>query len=986
LTLVLGSKRLDITCYKNVSAANSFDSNFYRVYTSHDERYCFDIGDNKFLSTASSGAPTIVYIDSRCTQQLFVVDQTNCTMPLLVLTNGAPPSVSGNDIDTALVKAMQLGYPVCSFAFHTHCAPYELSLRVQNVTRLGNETALVRTKRRVVFDERREHVYTLDEQARSTCIDGQAAQLVADVDKERAAALVALRDGWRNMSLDVGRALACDVARQQWSTTGATLRTVGVRFQRDDVWWLARYELQQCRLAEARARNDTAASCGSATFHRGDSATFTTSVRCSDDVAVVELTHDGVLTLRAGGGAECAHPSQAFRIDAVGGCVEPLPSDGRTTALTVACNERALQLFGVPPTSPPPTSPAPPTPPRRCQSAADCAARQLCDDDGVCIDRTPAPTPSRCTGNFVGELCDQCATGYYGAGCNRRCTCVFGTCDGGVDGTGGCVSCDDDYYGDNCELRCQCEFGTCDAGVASDGRCATCNAGYFGADCERCACRYGTCNDGIGGNGECSECATSKLALPLCDRCIDDDGLSYGIDCAPCQCEANVGECLAGPSGSGKCASCNDDAAYGPLCTERCDGCRSNFQCSTGPSGVGCVRENAALWLHEIDQPPDYLALIAIVPALAAGALGLGAAAHKGYTPPKLFSRPHGWQAWLTHPLIALAVVVLCMTWTLLISLLAMSSYANNRRDADRSGTAKFFNFWLYPAVEVIGIGIKSYTLIANFQLLLNLAKAKKAEKTAQPNDENIAQQLLHASLERRKLWLLKAIFVTITFVVIGLAPLGTVLAFDVFTMSLQGDEAAFADVHSTTTTSGSMLIAFLISAGVIAGLALLAFFAAKKSNTENAGDGICDCCWAMQLVNVCCCLVAFLLFGAFVFFIQQYGFIAELVQIDFDFEPTFWLTLAITHIFLAADIAITILLMLNQIGAHTTDTGDDDDDDTNKPSKNNVELGDTINFEATSAQDVADELHGKAQDKAEERFEPESDSSDTGEDSTRSE
>ncbi|MEZ4233117.1 MAG: hypothetical protein R3B89_28310 [Polyangiaceae bacterium] len=74
----------------------------------------------------------------------------------------------------------------------------------------------------------------------------------------------------------------------------------------------------------------------------------------------------------------------------------------------------------------------------------------------------------------------SCKPGEFGPNC-ETCTCVNGSCDDGITGTGAC---------------------TCDTGW-TDTKCDACAADYFGSTCQACGCGFGSCDDGLTGTGDC---------------------------------------------------------------------------------------------------------------------------------------------------------------------------------------------------------------------------------------------------------------------------------------------------------------------------------------------------------------------------------------------------------------------------------------------------------------------------------------------------
>ena len=202
-----------------------------------------------------------------------------------------------------------------------------------------------------------------------------------------------------------------------------------------------------------------------------------------------------------------------------------------------------------------------------CPGYHSGASRQPpCGGHGQCLQ---FPVACACAAHWAGEACTECASGWFGPGCQWRClrggtqgrTCVcdpgfatadcsaecpgtaelrcsgHGLCLDGQDRSGGC-SCATGWYGVACSVWCdaarcfgggrgdraQCNpsSGHCECRQRfTEPNCTRCAVGYWGAGCEReCECGgHGTCG---ALDGEC-ECFQDS-----------DQGFWAGIDCAVC--------------------------------------------------------------------------------------------------------------------------------------------------------------------------------------------------------------------------------------------------------------------------------------------------------------------------------------------------------------------------------------------------------------------------------------------------------------------
>ena len=207
-----------------------------------------------------------------------------------------------------------------------------------------------------------------------------------------------------------------------------------------------------------------------------------------------------------------------------------------------------------------------------------CGGHGTCDDGlngaGVCAcDRTAV------TGHWAGANCSDCADGYYGPACTRRCpghwpaagepqVCLNrGTCDGGVRGTGAC-ECGPGYAGRACDLLCPAVGG---AVCNGHGGCVPTEHAGFGA----CVCAADAVVGVWAGHG-CTVCAAGWLG-PACRIACPGAGVAGGRPCS------GHGACSLAPDNA--TAACACAAGYvGEACAAACPRSRDGVIC--GGHGV----------------------------------------------------------------------------------------------------------------------------------------------------------------------------------------------------------------------------------------------------------------------------------------------------------------------------------------------------------------------------------------------------------------
>ncbi|CAL1528699.1 unnamed protein product, partial [Lymnaea stagnalis] len=65
--------------------------------------------------------------------------------------------------------------------------------------------------------------------------------------------------------------------------------------------------------------------------------------------------------------------------------------------------------------------------------------RNPCSGRGECLDTISGTGYCVCQANITGTACEKCKQSKtFGPECNQICTCLYGTCDDGPNGTGKC--------------------------------------------------------------------------------------------------------------------------------------------------------------------------------------------------------------------------------------------------------------------------------------------------------------------------------------------------------------------------------------------------------------------------------------------------------------------------------------------------------------------------------------------------------------------
>ena len=252
------------------------------------------------------------------------------------------------------------------------------------------------------------------------------------------------------------------------------------------------------------------------------------------------------------------------------------------------------------------------------RNGAPCSGHGTCGAAGV------GAGACHCAPRWAGAVCDACAPGFVGLGCDVRCPdCSgHGACTADPDGRVHC-SCAVGWGGARCDVACPgapallcnghglCQAnGTCvctrsaEAGHWAGPDCLTCAAGHTGPSC-RSACPSGADGRMCSGHGQCvagqcvcsagacgPACAASDCAALQCP-----DPAAFGPTCGgrcprtPGGVCGGHGLCDGGRSGSGVCLCVG--AWSGPACAVRCPGqphaCHRRGLCDSAAEGCVCL-------------------------------------------------------------------------------------------------------------------------------------------------------------------------------------------------------------------------------------------------------------------------------------------------------------------------------------------------------------------------------------------------------------
>ncbi|XP_023383218.1 LOW QUALITY PROTEIN: stabilin-2 [Pteropus vampyrus] len=277
-----------------------------------------------------------------------------------------------------------------------------------------------------------------------------------------------------------------------------------------------------------------------------------------------------------------------------------------------------------------------------------------CSGNGQCADGLGGNGTCICQDGFQGSQCQFCSDpNKYGPRCDKKCLCIYGTCDNRIDSDGACLAgtCRDGSTGrfchkqtsacgpyvQFCHIHATCEYsnGTascvCKAGYEGDGSLCSesdpCSGLTLGgcsrnAECIKtgtgthsCVCQQGWTGNGrdcseinnclLPGAGSCHDNATCLYVGPGQNECECKEGFrGNGIDCEP------ITSCLEQTEKCHPLATCQftSSGIWSCVCQEGYEG--DGFLCYGNAAVVlfpqrGLTGSLPNL-LTRLDQMPDY--------------------------------------------------------------------------------------------------------------------------------------------------------------------------------------------------------------------------------------------------------------------------------------------------------------------------------------------------------------------------------------------
>jgi hypothetical protein len=325
-------------------------------------------------------------------------------------------------------------------------------------------------------------------------------------------------------------------------------------------------------------------------------------------------------------------------------------------------------------------------------------------------------------------------------------------------------------------------------------------------------------------------------------------------------------------------------------------------------------------------NPVDGVQFLWILGMLGGGALGVGLAWHRD---PKFMresvfgERPRGWQAWLTHPVTAIVVVVFSMTYQMLSQVFATAAiWKSGLALVVRSGGAnvRWLSMVMAPLLSIAALTGKIYALLACAMLESNLQLYY---------DEEVGNRSIWRgggcfawTSQRWKIAILKTAFVVADFLMIGLAPMATLAQFDWFMNMIHGD---LDTVVMATNFSEYTLYGVGIASGVILLLAVASctrWCWDKETRRDPNFDCSVNCkesLYSLVTCQVMLCLICLCIFtgAGIVWSFWQFKEIDDLLANGITLPESFWSAFTIKTIVIALDVAVTVLALAGQIGKH---------------------------------------------------------------------
>ncbi|XP_045147126.1 stabilin-2 [Echinops telfairi] len=199
-----------------------------------------------------------------------------------------------------------------------------------------------------------------------------------------------------------------------------------------------------------------------------------------------------------------------------------------------------------------------------------------CSGNGQCADGLSGNGTCICKTGFRGSQCQFCSDpNHYGPRCDKKCPCVYGTCDNRLDGDGACLAgtCRDGAAGRFCHKQ----PSACGPSMQFCHIHATCE---YSNGTASCICKPGFEGDGI----LCTETDPCVGSTPV--------GCSRNAECIRTGPGTHSCVCQQGWTGDGRdCSEINNCLLPGA------GGCHSNATCLyVGPGQAACRLASSGIW------------------------------------------------------------------------------------------------------------------------------------------------------------------------------------------------------------------------------------------------------------------------------------------------------------------------------------------------------------------------------------------------------
>lgn len=362
---------------------------------------------------------------------------------------------------------------------------------------------------------------------------------------------------------------------------------------------------------------------------------------------------------------------------------------------------------------------------------------------------------------------------------------------------------------------------------------------------------------------------------------------------------------------------------FGPMCDGvcRCSDVEKPL-CNDGIAGDGSCRPNDV----RLQPPLDGVYFAWMLGMFVGGALGVGLAWYRDpeFMRERVFSAmPSGWRPWLTHPMVAIVVVVFCMTYQMLSQVFAtVALWKSGLALVVRNGgsTVRWLSTTMAPLLSCAALTGKVYALLACAMLESTLLLYVDDERGNRPFYRGGG--CFAWTRQRWQIAILKVAFVVADFLMIGLAPMTTLAQYDWFMNMIHGD---LVTVIYATDFSEYTLYGVGIAAGVILALAVascLRWCWDKETRQDPNFDCALNCKESFQgmvMCHVLLCLTCLAIFAGagVVWSFWQFKEIDDLLKNGVTLPESFWGAFTVKAIVVALDLIVTVLALAGQIGKY---------------------------------------------------------------------